>query len=66
MNKLDSGPRHKCVVCHHSFPENRMIKFKGKWFCGLIHKLKHERKEHEVARLRLLTLALYDGAESGE
>lgn len=51
MRDLDTGPHRRCHVCHFMHPERRMIDYQGKWFCGIIHKLKHEREQHEKARL---------------
>ena len=50
MSDIDFGPHRKCHVCHTYHSEKRMIDYKGKWFCGIVHKLKHERGELEKSR----------------
>lgn len=60
MRNLDFGPHRLCHVCHVSHSEKRMIDYKGKWFCGITHKLKHERKQREATHTGNTAVIVFD------
>lgn len=49
---------HRCQVCGKPAYEGTMLDYNDKWFCGLPHKLKHERKENEEIHHRSNLLSL--------